>query len=81
MDIEGMELDVVPDMLMSGALAVVDEMHVDWTRLDPYVDTDKIDKLAQAMDLITQLAGGRGCLVEAWDDETFGGFDGPLPKC
>ena len=33
MDIEGRELEVVPDLVMSGALSAVDEIHVDWTRL------------------------------------------------
>ena len=32
LDVEGRELEVIPDMVTSGALAAVDNVHVDWTR-------------------------------------------------
>ena len=37
LDVEGKELEVIPDLVMSGALQYLDQIHIDWTR-DPLVD-------------------------------------------
>ena len=84
-DIEGTELEVVPDLVMSGAISHVDEIHLDWTAGDPYVDNDKNAELAAAMQVVSELAVQQElhhqCMIEAVDDETFGGFNGYLPEC
>ena len=67
------------------AIAVIVVKTIVTFRVDPYVDTDKTERLGQAMDFLGQLAAERNtrhqCLVEAWDDETFGDFTGSWPQC
>merc|ERR1712156_765721 len=84
LDVEGRELDVVPDLVMSGALQHIDHIHVDWTR-DNYTDTTLIDELSSAMDTLSRLGKDRTLLrtteVSGLDDETYMYFEGSLPYC
>ena len=53
------ELEVVPDLLMSGALAHLDNLHVDWSRPDLLLtdnQTKTILRLKSAMDFLSKLA-------------------------
>merc|ERR550525_1104470 len=78
------ELDVVPDLVMSGALQHIDHIHIDWTR-DNYTDTTLIDELSSAMDTLSRLGKDRTLLrtteVIFLEDESYMYFEGSLPYC
>jgi len=84
LDIEGKELEVVPDLVMSGALPHIDSIHLDWTN-DPYTDLNKVLGLKGAMELLNGLANENNLQhvteILAVDDETYFEFDGKLPIC
>merc|ERR1712109_111171 len=61
LDVEGRELDVIPDLVMSGALQHIDHIHVDWTR-DSYTDISLINELSSAMDTLSRLGKDRALL-------------------
>merc|ERR1712018_1089524 len=82
MDVEGRELDIIPDLVMSGALQHIDNLHVDWTRMS-ISDEHLLDQLSAAMSLLTTLGTERGLAhtteILSLDDESYWDFDGPLP--
>jgi len=84
LDVEGRELDVVPDLVMSGALQHIDHLHVDWTK-DEWTDESLVDQLSGAMSVLTTLARNRRLAhtteVVPLDDESYWDFKGPLPQC
>ena len=86
-DIEGKELEVITDLILAGALADIDEIHVDWSQQinDPYVDKAGLTSLKTSVDILNQLGEKldlqHQCPIEAIDDETYYDYDGPLPKC
>ena len=47
LDVEGLEVEIVSDLIMSGAIAHLDNIHVDWetmkVNMDDYDDKDKED--------------------------------------
>ena len=87
-DIEGGELTVLTDLIMSGSLADIDEIHVDWTN-DPYVEawngTEPIILLKEAVERLNGVARElnlqHNCEIESIDDESYYDFNGPLPEC
>jgi len=88
MDVEGRELDIIPDLVMSGALQHIDNLHVDWTRdAFGWMGSDEllVDQLSAAMSLLTTLGTERGLAhtteVLSVDDESYWDFEGPLPQC
>jgi len=96
LDVEGRETEVVLDLVMSGALAHIDNIHIDWSGnvcwgncLDSshYTEKDQneVEQLAKAMDILTFLGKKwtKGHVTEVLreDDETYSDFDGPLPQC
>jgi len=84
LDVEGRELDVLPDLVMSGALQHLDHLHVDYTR-DGWTDLFLVENLSIAMRVLVKLAKDRGLIhtaeVVEFDDETYSSYSGPLPKC
>jgi len=84
LDVEGREVDVIPDLVMSGALQYIDHLHVDWTK-DGWTNVSLVDQLSKAMRILTDIAKDRGLAhtteVVALDDESYSEFNGPLPKC
>ena len=47
LDVEGLEVEIVSDLIMSGAIAHLDNIHVDWetmkVNMEDYDDQDKED--------------------------------------
>jgi len=85
LDVEGRELDVIPDLVMSGALQHIDHLHVDWTRDEWTKNVSLVEQLSDAMRILTSIAKDRGLAhtteVVALDDESYKDYNGPLPQC
>jgi len=96
LDVEGRETEVILDLVMSGALAHIDNIHVDWSgnvcwgnclNSSHYTDTNQneVEELAKAMETLTALGRkwtkGHVTEVTRDDDEMYGYFDGALPQC
>jgi len=84
LDVEGRELEIVPDLVMSGALQHIDNLYIDWTG-DEWTDTAPLTELSNAMAFISTLSKNLGLNhtteVVALDDETYADFQGELPQC
>lgn len=84
LDVEGRELDVIPDLVMSGALQHIDHLHVDWTR-DEWTNRTLVDQLSEAMSVLSRMSQERGLLhtteVIGLEDESYLYYNGPLPQC
>ena len=50
LDVEGRELEIMADLIMSGALAHLDNIHVDWESL--VLREEDVDKYDQEVELI-----------------------------
>lgn len=91
MDIEGAELEVVPDMFLTGAFRVVDNLHGEWHGCHvPLVDCRLTLQLEKAAKLLGELSQGLEHQFEAisLEDETYSGMplageevEDPLPTC
>jgi len=91
MDIEGAELEVVPDMFLTGAFKVVDNLHGEWHGCHvPLVDCRLTLQLEKAAKLLGELSQGLEHQFEAisLEDETYSGMplageevEDPLPTC
>jgi len=94
LDVEGREPEVVLDLVMSGALAHIDNIHIDWSgnvcpgkcgNSSYYTNQNEVEQLARAMDTLTFLGkkwtSGHVTEVSREDDEMYSHFDGPLPQC
>merc|ERR1712029_55133 len=80
-DIEGAELKILPDMIMTGALQHVDNLHMDWHGVSSFrtgPEAIKIDKLEKAITVIAELTHSEGIenkfVIEEMDDETYCGI-------
>jgi len=83
-DIEGGELGVVADMVVTGAMEVVDNLHMEWHGVQGpgFIRTgdepEMIDKLAEAVTSLSKVTVDLGLerqvLVEEQDDETYSGL-------
>jgi len=80
-DIEGAELKIIPDMLITGALNNVDNLHMEWHGEASYRqgrEPAMISKLAPAITAIADLSRREGIEhqleVEEMDDETYTGM-------
>jgi len=83
-DIEGGELGVVTDMVVTGAMEVVDNLHMEWHGVQGpgFIRTgdeaEMIDKLAEAVTTLSKVTMELGMegkvLVEEQDDETYSGL-------
>jgi len=83
-DIEGGELGVVTDMVVTGAMEVVDNLHMEWHGVQGpgFIRTgdeaEMIDQLAEAVTTLSkvtmELGMGGKVLVEEQDDETYSGL-------
>jgi len=83
-DIEGGELEVVTDLVVSGALGVIDNLHMEWhgvqgpgfTRTG--AEAEMIDTLEEAVarvgEVTTRLGVQSKVAVEELDDETYSGL-------
>ena len=84
LDVEGKELEVIADLVMSGALSHLDNIHVDWTN-DLLVDGKKVNKLAESIHFIYDLAREKNLShiteIDDTDDESFAEFTGDFPEC
>merc|ERR1719500_1392475 len=84
LDVEGRELDVIPDIVMSGALQHIDHLHVDWTN-DGWTNVSSVQQLSGAMRILTEISKDRGLAhtteVVALDDESYKEYSGQLPQC
>jgi len=84
LDVEGRELEIVPDLVMSGALQHIDNLYIDWTG-DEWTDTAPLTELSKAIAFISTLSKNLGLNhtteVVALDDETYADFQGELPQC
>jgi len=90
LDVEGKEVDIVPDLVMSGALAHIDSLMVDWTddlkdgmQWRPQVEL--VRKLRKSIEALVQVGLSIGLQhvteVVSLDDETYSEFDEKLPQC
>jgi len=80
-DIEGAELKIIPDMLVTGAFGHVDNLHMEWHGEASYRqgrEPQMIDKLAPAITALAELTQSEGIEhqfeVEEMDDETYTGM-------
>jgi len=77
MDIEGMELEVIPDMYMTGAFRYVDNLHGEWHGYESEVNWEVIQKLEAAAGLLADLSVSQKLdhhfEVTALEDETYTG--------
>merc|ERR1711892_430362 len=80
-DIEGAELKIIPDMLVTGALGHVDNLHMEWHGEASYRqgrEPRMISKLAPAITALAELTQSEGIEhqfeVEEMDDETYTGL-------
>ena len=84
LDVEGKELEIMADLVMSGALEHLDNIHVDWTT-DPYSEYQDIEKMRNAVGFITKIAKEKNLThildIEERDDESFVSFTGDFPQC
>jgi len=84
LDVEGRDLDVVPDLVMSGALQHIDHLGVDWTR-DNYTDVALVNELSSAMETLSRFGKDRRLLrtteVVYLEDESYTYFEVPNPYC
>ena len=81
LDVEGMEMELVPDLVMSGALSHVDNIYIEW---HPQA-SDKVGPLAESMKLLVNLAEEKKLQhvtkIVQLDDEKYYTFTGNLPVC
>jgi len=84
LDVEGKEMEVIPDLVLSGALAHIDTLHVDWHLQAKWQDPE-VHKTKAAIEFFTHLGNRRNlshvAQVDARDDESYGDFNGDLPQC
>merc|ERR1719384_321497 len=80
-DIEGAELKILPDMIMTGALQHVDNLHMEWHGEASYRrgrEPQMIDKLEKAITAIAELSVSEGMAdqfeIIEMDDETYSGI-------
>lgn len=80
-DIEGAELKIIPDMMITGAFAGVDNLHMEWHGEASYRqgrEPSMISKLAPAITALADLTQSEGIdnqfEVEEMDDETYTGM-------
>jgi len=84
LDVEGKEMEVIPDLLLSGALAHVDTLHVDWHIWANWQDPEA-RATKEAIEFFTRLGNryniSHVAQVDDMDDESYGDFSGDLPHC
>jgi len=80
-DIEGAELKIIPDMVVTGALNHVDNIHMEWHDESSYRtgrEPQMISKLAPAITTLAKLTQSEGLEhqfeIEEMDDETYCGL-------
>ena len=73
----------MPDLVLSGALAHIDTLHLDWHLQTTWQNVTKAKNIKQALQLFTGLGQKLGLTKVALlgEDETFADFVGPLPQC
>jgi len=87
LDVEGAELEILPDLVMNGALRHIDLIMVDFHTwwFQNWADTDEIAKLRDSLKIINGIARKQGLLhvaeISELDDETYGNFDGKYTSC
>lgn len=90
LDVEGREVDIMPDLVMSGAFGQIDSLMVDWTDslndgMQPRSQTVMNQRLRKALEELVELSLAldlhRVTEVIPLDDETYSSFDGDLPQC
>lgn len=91
LDVEGAEMEIVPDLLFTGALTHVDRLMVDWHNL-PFqelmldLDIQQVQKLKDSVNLLQHLARESGldneiASIDDLDDETYGDFTDDSVSC
>ena len=81
MDIEGSELEVLSDMLLSGSMGVVNESMIEFHAFLFPAKQRKLD-LNLLEEVLKMLARSTGTFkVSSLDDETYFDAKFPLPKC
>jgi len=84
LDVEGKEMEVIPDLVLSGALAHIDTLHVDW-HLGANWQDPEAQKTKWAIEFFTQLGNryniSHVAQVDDRDDESYGDYAGDLPAC
>jgi len=80
-DIEGAELKIIPDMLVTGAFGHVDNLHMEWHGEASYRqgrEPQMISKLAPAITALAELTESEGMdhkfEIQEMDDETYTGM-------
>jgi len=81
LDVEGMEMELVPDLVMSGALSHIDNIYIEWHPQEG----NKAGPLAESMKLLVNLAEEKKLhhvtKIVQLDDEEYYTFTGDLPVC
>lgn len=85
LDIEGKEVEVLPDLLISGALGSVDKTFVEWHGQHKYVSFEDTAIVRAMVDTMCRVAEEKHllqrCNIQKLDDETYFNFTGSLPTC
>lgn len=86
MDIEGKELEVLPDLLMTGALVSVDRLYMEWHYSHTYfVSKNETKTIKELIGAVCNVAEEKKllqrCHIQDLDDETYFKFKGELPTC
>ena len=80
-DVEGKELDILPDILVSGAIQHIDNMFVEF---HPKMGND-IVKLIESMEFFNRIMiekkFNHSIEITKLDDETYYTWNGEYPKC
>jgi len=81
-DVEGREIDILPDLLLSGAIQHIDSIYIEWHYLSLEEDTAKLHEF---MDLLKGIAREKNFHhlidIESMDDETYNDYAGEYPVC
>ena len=81
LDVEGMEMELVPDLVMSGALSHIDYIYIEWHAKA----SNKVGPLAESMKLLVKLAEEKKLhhvtKIVQLDDEKYYTYTGNLPVC
>ena len=90
MDIEGSEIDVMPDIIFTGGLQYINELMIEWhSRLEQLAERkkahDEMHKVTVALskyaDLMKNQAGHFNFKLLDLDDESYGTTRNEFPKC
>ena len=82
MDIEGAEIEVIPDLILRGSLRYIDSMHVEFHEV-LLADRRRLNRSREVRNMLRSLSAtiSKGFKVRKVNNEKYGRSDFPLPQC